>query len=96
MEQDDRDGKSEENKEDRPNKDNNSYESSSEERSYESSEEDTSELDNTAPLENTRRMNSYPTAKPAVVVTQPGDNAGQNLGIKIGYFNSQHTRAYVR
>lgn len=72
--------------------DDNSQDSTSEEQSNESNEEDTSELDLSAPLENTRRMISYPTAKPADVVTRPGDNAGQNLGIKIGYLNSQHTR----
>lgn len=92
----DRDGKSKENMEVRRTEDANLNENISEEHSYESSEEETSELDLPAPLGNTRRNLSPSTAKAVDVVTRPDDKAGQNIGIKIGYFNSQHTRVYVR
>lgn len=76
--------------------DDDSKENTSEEQSGESSEEEISEFEQQAPLLNTRRMISYPTEKPVDMVTLPGDIADQKLGIKISYFNSQHTQVYVR
>lgn len=76
--------------------DDDSKENTSEEQSEESSEEEISEFEQQAPLLNTRRMISYPTEKPVDMVTLPGDIADQKLGIKISYFNSQHTQVYVR
>lgn len=93
--EEDRDGKSKENTEVRRTEDDDSIENT-EERSDESNEEETSELDLLTLLGDTRRMISYSTAKPVDVEIRPGDKADQILGIKIVYFNPQHTRVYVR